>query len=373
MNAAGIIFTDSFDAKLDELTEKRTLASIPFGGRYRLVDFPLSNMVNAGIKNIGIITKKNYQSLMWHVRSGSDWDLDRKYGGLVILPPFSRDQDNHDIYENRLEGLLANMSYLRGLKEKYVILMSCGNIGNLDLNAFYEAHVKSGARLTVMYTKAPKCNQKGIDATLIRIDENGKLEEVEVADETKDGMYISMNAYIFNREDLLDLLEEAVRDGKKSLRRDIVKGIVSEGQAMSYETKDNVLFIDNLPGYLESSLSLLNGEIRRGLFHNDNGPIITPARDSAPTRYGKNAKVSNSMIADGAIIEGTVRNSVIFRGVRIEEGAVVENSVVMQNSLISANARINYAVIDKFALIDEERLLSGYITHPFYCASRTRI
>ncbi|MGI6211714.1 MAG: glucose-1-phosphate adenylyltransferase subunit GlgD [Anaerovoracaceae bacterium] len=374
MDAAGIIFTDSFDAELGGLTNNRTLASIPFAGRYRLVDFPLSNMANAGIRNIGIITKKNYQSLMGHVRSGGDWDLDRKNGGLTVLPPFSRDNNsNGDVYENRLEGLLANTSYLKGLPEKYIIMSSCANVSNVDLEKVLEAHIQSGARITLLYAKNPLNCQKGIDSTCFRLDQDENVTELIVTDDRSDDMVISMNTFVFSRDDLMDILWKADRDNLESLRRDVIASIVQEGGAKAYGVDDPVLFIDNVSGYLASSLSLLEEEIQDQLFRNEKRPIITPARDSAPTRYGKNAKASNSLIADGAIIEGEVRNSVIFRGVHIKEGALVENSVVMQGAEISENARVNYAVIDKKALIDEERLLSGYVTHPFYAERKARI
>ena len=374
MNAAGIIFSDSFDAKIDELTDKRTMSAIPYAGKYRLIDFPISNMVNAGVSNIGIITKKNYQSLMGHCRSGSVWDLDRKNDGLTILSPFSTiNQTDEDVYVNRLEGLINNINYLRNLDEEYIVITGCGFIWNIDLEDMLAKHIDSGARMTLLYTKNPYNKKAGVNATYVSVDENHMVTGLDVSDEKPEEMRLSLNTFILKRKDLVDILNRAIREKKSSFRWDITLPMIEAGEVRGYETKEKVLCFENLTSYLESSLDLLDRDVLNALFHNENGPIITPARDSAPTRYGEDCLVENSLIADGAIIEGEVRNSIIFRGVRIGKGAVVENSVVMQDAIISDGAKVNYAVLDKYCVIEEGRLLSGYITHPFYCERNGRI
>ena len=374
MNAAGIIFSDSFDAKIDELTDKRTMSAIPYAGKYRLIDFPISNMVNAGVSNIGIITKKNYQSLMGHCRSGSVWDLDRKNDGLTILSPFSTiNQTDEDVYVNRLEGLINNINYIRNLDEEYIVITGCGFIWNIDLEDMLAKHIDSGARMTLLYTKNPYNKKAGVNATYVSVDENHMVTGLDVSDEKPEEMRLSLNTFILKRKDLVDILNRAIREKKSSFRWDITLPMIEAGEVRGYETKEKVLCFENLTSYLESSLDLLDRDVLNALFHNENGPIITPARDSAPTHYGEDCLVENSLIADGAIIEGEVRNSIIFRGVRIGKGAVVENSVVMQDAIISDGAKVNYAVLDKYCVIEEGRLLSGYITHPFYCERNGRI
>ena len=373
MNAVGIIFTDSFDAKLDEYIERRTLASLPYAGKYRLVDFPLSNLANAGIQNVGIITRMNYQSLAQHLRGGKAWDLNRKFAGITLLPPYSTQWAQEEVYENRLEGLIANIPYLRFSTEKYVIITGCHKIWNEDISEMYDQHVKSGARLTLMYSPKVLNHDEEIDSTFVKIDEEGAVVQQRVETKKPRGMDYSLNTFIIEREDLLNLLEKAQRDGKKSFRRDVLKSLIDKGEVIGYEAKGPVLAIESPSSYLESSLSLLDRDIRDGLFSNENNPVITPARDSAPTRYGSEAKVENSLIADGAVIEGEVRNSIIFRGVTVEKGAIIENSVIMGDTLVSEDARINYCVLDKDVLIDKGRWLSGYVTHPFYVKRSTRI
>jgi glucose-1-phosphate adenylyltransferase len=373
MNALGIIFTDSFDTNMEEYTERRTLASLPYGGRYRLVDFPLSNMANAGVKNIGIITRMNYQSLAQHLRSGADWDLSRKFNGITILPPYSTQWAQAEFYENRLEGLIANLPFLRFAEEKYVVITGCHQIWNEDIKDMVDKHAESGAKITVVYSDKVLNHQEEIDATYVKIDEEGAIVGQRVEKVKPRGYTYSLNTYIIERELLISLIETAQRDGKKSFRRDVIRNLIERGEAMGYEAKGVVLAIENPTSYLESSLALLEPDVRKALFANDDNPIITPARDSAPTKYGEEAVVENSFIADGVIIEGEVRNSVIFRGATIEKGAVVENSVVMQDTIVSENARINYCVLDKDVLIEKGRWLSGYITHPFYVKRSSRI
>jgi glucose-1-phosphate adenylyltransferase len=367
IDALGLIFTDGFDVQLDALTERRTVASIPFAGRYRLIDFPLSNLANSGVRNIGIIVKKNYQSLMDHIRGGAEWDLNLRFTGLTFLPPFSSvTSEEPDVYKNRLDALAANTSFLRYHKEKYVIMMGSDFIWNEDLEDFYEAHIASGAKMTALYTKEAFKKNPETESTFVVTDSTGKITRQIISNQKPDGAFYSMNTYIMERAALLELLESRHKTGIRSLRRDVIAKMIENGEANSYEAKGKVFHIDSLEAYLRSSLDMLSRPNRMSLFGNEDRPILTHIMDSAPTKYGKNAKVTNSIIADGAVIEGEVRNCIIFRNVKVEEGAVVENSVIMNDTLISRGAHINYCVLDKNIIIGDDRWLSGYITHPFY-------
>lgn len=374
MNLASIIFADTYGVDLDSLTKKRNLAAVPFGARYRLIDFVLSSMSNSGIRNIGIVAQKSYRSMMDHVRSGSEWDLERKRSALTVLTPFAAWREK-DVYKNRLTGLAANISYLEHLKEKYILIAGCNTVMNIDYSKVLDAHIKSGARVTGIYTKEPRNAQKGINVTSIRVTRDGLVSDIDITTEVdlEPGWYLSSGAFIIGREDLISCIEDAVAKKKESLRKDVLTQMAEDGEIRAYETKDMVLYMDSTSGYLQSNLDLLNLDVRENIFASENGPVITVAQDSAPTRYGEDAEVTNSLVADGAIIEGTVKNSIIYRGVHIKKGAVVENSVVLENSVISEGARINYAVLDKKCFIEEDRILSGYITHPFVVEKGSRI
>lgn len=365
MKMVGIIFADQYDTKIDELTEKRTLAAIPFGARYRVIDFFLSNMTNSGIRNIGVITTLKYESLMNHIRYGAEWDLNRKKSGLTVLPPFSFDKGAGGRYENLLEALQGNMLYLKESKEKYVLITCCDAIGNIDYNAMLEQHIESGARITCMCTRKPINKSDGLPTTEYVVSSKGKLQSVIIGDHAEEGAYIATNTYLMEREDLLSLLDQSIENNWTSFRKDVIKPTLSNSNIMAYETKETLLFIDNVSSYLKSNLDLLNFDLRNELFRQENRPINTRVGDSAPGFYGPDSKVTNSLVAAGTKIEGTVKNSIIFRGVHIKKGAVVENSVINQNSTVGENAVLNYAVLDKDVIINDKRNLSGYITHPF--------
>ena len=374
MKLAGIIFADTYGVALDDLLLKRTLAAIPFGARYRLIDFALSNMVNSGVQNVGIIVKKNYQSLMGHVRSGAEWDLDRKSSGLTILPPFSTEDDvNAEVYRNRLDGLKANMSYLRNLEEEYVILTNCDQVMSIDFTGMLDYHIKTGAKVTCMYSTNPINTVDKVPTTWMRVGEDGSVENIVHSSDMPDNMQISLNTYIFKRKDLLDELYTAIRLGKDSLRKDVLIPMIGREKIMAYGIDEPVLFIEDVPNYLKCNLALLDADIRDSIFHAESGPVITKVKDSAPTRYGPEAKVSNSLIADGTLIEGTVKNSIIFRGAKVGKGAIVKNCVIMQDTSVSAGARLQYAVLDKEVFIEPDRILSGYITRPFMIERKSRV
>jgi len=367
MNAVGIIFANTYDVDLNELTQKRTLAAVPFAGRYRLIDFTLSNMVNSGIRNIGLITKGNYQSLLGHVRTGAEWDLDRKNSGLTILPPFST-MNGDSIYDNRLEALASNFSFLRRAKEKYVLMCDSSYVGNVDLKEYFDFHVQTGAALTGLYSDKVMNNQKGVKGTTAIVSSSGRITDMTIARETPEGSKILINTWLINRERMMEIIEQAIHDNKRSLRRDVIIPAIESQKIMAFRTDSRILALDNLQSYLASNLDLLDEDVRADILGTGKGrPILIKTRDSAPTRYGLESKTANSLIADGCIIEGEVRNSVIFRGVRVKKGAVVENSVIMQDSTIGEYVNLNYAILDKNVIIQDGRMLSGYLTHPFFC------
>ena len=371
-DVAGLIFSDSYHNILDGLTERRALAAVPFGARYRIIDFVLSNMTNAGIVNIGIITTENYYSLMKHVGSGAPWDLNRKNAGVMFLPPFSSEQVQ-PVYDNRLESMQANINYLENIDEEYVLINGNGHITNMDVEELIQFHKDHGADITGVYTRSPRNKKEDRDNLEFLIGENQQLVDVKITKGMIEGMGLGLNVYVMNRKELLEILERTKREGKKSFRRDVLQAGLGKLKICAYETKGPVLFVDDASGYLKSSLDLLDYDIREAMFHQVNRPIITQVKDSAPTRYGKDAKAHNSLIADGVVVEGEVRNSIVFRGARIKKGAIVENSVVMQDVTIGEGAHLNYCILDKYSIINDGRLLSGYITHPFYVSHRTVI
>lgn len=372
-NIAGLIFADSYGLEVEGITDTRSHAAVPFGARYRVIDFTLSNMMNAGVKDIGIITTQNYYSLMRHVGEGGPWDYNRKNYKLMFLPPFCSEHVG-SVYDNRLEAMQCNLVYLEQLQSDYVLISGSDYVANIDFRKMLDYHIESKADITGLCTRKILNTTAGEEMTSYKVDEANNILQVVISPEIENGDYWAPNVYIMSREYLIDMLEKTLKQHMRSFRRDVIKAAIDKGlKVKAYETEETLLYLDDIPGYLQSSLKLLERDTRKALFQRENAPIITHVKDSAPTRYSGQASANNSLIADGVVIEGTVRNSIIFRGVRIKKGAVVENSVVMQDAIVGENAKLNYCVLDKNCVINDGRNLSGYLTHPFYVKRKSVI
>ena len=369
MAVAGLIFSNIHNSSMPELTSVRTMASVPYGCRYRLIDFPLSNMVNSGISKIGIITHNNYQSLMDHIGTGKDWDLARRSGGIRILPPFIASYNSANggkLYTTRLEALMGVTSFISKCTEEYIVLSDCDGICTIDLNEVLADHIKKNADITIV--TRPVSEKKDIPsdgATEIKCDENGFATEVSAYIEHDRPANISTNIMIANRLFLLNAVNDASAHGYSHFYKDIIARRVKSARINCYQYDGIYLQITSLESYFRCSMQLLNPEVRHGLFVEEN-PIYTKLRNSAPTVYAEGSQVKNSYVADGCVIEGTVENSIIFRGVHIGKGTVVKNSILLQDTYTGDNVNLNCVITDKNVVIRNNRVLSGHESMPFF-------
>ena len=369
-SALGIIFPNNYDSLVPELTSIRLMASIPFASRYRLIDFVLSSMVNAGIDNISVLSQANYRSLMDHLGAGREWDLSRKNGGLTLWPPFAR--KDMTAYKGRIDSLAHIINFLKVQKEQYVILTDTNIAATFDFTAFIDAHIASGADVTVAYTveelpapaRASKQMQKDIMYFTYIFDENGRATKVSI-NSREDGLQnLGMNIYCISREYLIKMVEEEYVNGAVYLERDILMKNLDTIHVQGYKFEGYYGRIHDMKSYLDENLRLLDDENLNALFANC--PVYTKLRDDNPTRYIAGAKAVNTMAADGCVIEGTVENCVLFRGVKIGKGAVVKNCVLMQDTVIGAGASAEYIITDKDAVISDGKNVKGSNTYPFY-------
>ncbi|MBQ8504327.1 MAG: glucose-1-phosphate adenylyltransferase subunit GlgD [Clostridia bacterium] len=356
-NVLGIIYSNAYDSLLGELTSVRTMGSVPFAGRYRLIDFVLSSMVNSGIGKVGVSTKANYQSLMDHLGSGKPWDLSRKRDGITFLPPFSGEK-----YENRLNALEAMLPYISKSTNEYVLMADCNVVCNLDYTEIIDGHIKSGADITIAYKRgiAPKLSH----VMSLEMTEDSRITSVKIGEAGDKACDYSLNIIVMSRVLLERLLRSAVVMGLKNFEFDIIAANVNALNIRGHKIDEYAKVIDSLQSYYDISMELLSGEYRE-LFNAEN-PVYTKVRDDMPAIYGICSKATNSLIADGCTIKGTVENSILFRGVYVAEGAVVRNAIVMQDSYISANAKVNCAILDKNVVIKPNKELSGAETYPIY-------
>ena len=360
MNVMGIIFTN--DATMGELTNKRTIASIPFGGRYRQVDFALSNLACAGVRHIGIIARQNYQSLMNHIGDGEEWGLELEEGGLEFLTPYA--QTAVGTYRGKLESVAQAMDFLEyGEEDELVVMIDSAVLSNVDLKAVIDAHVASGKDVTVV-TKAGICNgEKKIDLAL-------KVEDGEIKDMVVDYVapadYVaSMDIFVLSKKFLMKSVKEMIARDKFHMDRDLVMGGWNRGvvSVNTYAFEGVAMFNESIEEYFGNSLSLIKKCVRDDLF-NGAHPIYTKVRDRVPTYYGEGSEIENCLIADGCMIEGEIEDSVLFREVTVGKGAEIENCIVMIDAVIGEGAELKYAILDKNVTVTPGAKLIGTKKNP---------
>lgn len=370
MNVAGLIFSNIHDQSIPEMTRMRTMASIPYGCRYRLVDFALSNMVNSDITNVGVITHYNYQSLMDHIGTGKDWDLARRSGGIKILPPYVAAYENTaaaKLYSNRLEAMMGAENFIHRCHADYLVLSDCDVILNIDLRSVIEEHIRTGAFLT-MVTKHLDASAYHFDkeVDVVKIGEGNRIEEIVRTKPEVGELDVSTNVIVMKRTDLQTVIADSLAHGYTSFTRDIIAKNIGRKKFMTYRYNGWYSYIGTLTSYFSSSMQLLTPEARKGLFGDPDRQIYTKIRNSAPTKYAEDAVVKNSLVADGCVIEGTVENSILFRGVRIGRGSVVRNSILLQDTFVGSDVTLGCVISDKNVVIKDGRVLSGHETMPFF-------
>lgn len=361
----GVIFSENPEASMGELTSLRSLAAVPVGGRYRIIDFMLSNMVNSGIVKVGITTPVNYQSLTDHLGTGKAWDMDRKDDGLYILPPKETGESTVDVLGG-IDTLSGIMPFLSKSKQEYILVTDCNTICNIDFDKVFDAHIESGSDFTLVYSKIGELSEKDIKRhILLDIDENNEVKDLHIYPSRQVSNNSYMHMFITKREKLMQLVEYASTHGKHQISKDIFLPAISSMSINAYEYDGYLSKIDSIRSYYNFNLSLLNKDVRDELFGlNSDTPIYTKIKDSVPTKYAKTAVVENAFIADGCKIEGTVKNCVLFRGVHIAKGAVVENCILMQNSEIMENCLAENVIFDKGVILKSGKKLVGQDTYP---------
>lgn len=369
-NILGLIFSNMHENTIPDLTKSRTMGSVLFGGRYRLIDFPLSNMVNSGIDEVGVITKSNYQSLLDHLGSGREWDLASKNGGLHLLPPFSHVSSG--IYKGRLEALYGVWDFIKTSKADYVVLSDCDVVANIDQSAIVDAHIESGADITAVYAKDVLSDEQASSATVFGINDDGRIVDVLTDPYISGACNVSLNMFVLSKEFLKNIVLEANSRGLISFEKDILQARTHEYKIMAYRFDGYFSKITSMDTFYKANMNLLQTANRDKLFIT-NRPIYTKVRDNPPAKFGIDAKVKNSLIGDGCIIEGTVENSILFRGVKVGKGAVIKNCILMQDTCVGTKCELSCVISDKNVKISDMRMLTGSKNYPLYLGKGAEI
>ncbi|MCX7922706.1 MAG: glucose-1-phosphate adenylyltransferase subunit GlgD [Clostridia bacterium] len=354
----GIILTGGKNYKLKELTSIRASAAIPVGGKYRAIDFVLSNMVNSGITNVGVLTQYSFRSLMDHLGSGKEWDLDRRNEGLFIFPPYLSGE-NSGWYRGSADAMYNNITFLKRSKEEYVVVAQGNCIYKMIFDDMLNYHIDKNADITIAYRDmndfpAGELPHLGI----MELGADGRITDMEEKPLNPKGTCASMGIYLIKRKLLITLLEEAVAHGNYDFVKDVLIKKINTLNIYGYRFDGYWRGISTIQMYYKCNMEFLNPAIREELFIN-NGKIYTKVKDETPAKYNEEAEVKNSIVADGCIIEGYVENSVLFRGVTVKKGAVIKDSIIMQGSVIEQDSTLQYAVLDKDVMITNGKYLKG--------------
>lgn len=368
----GIIHHLKNEAVFGELTKHRCIASIPFGGRYRLIDFIMSNLVNAGVGNIGVITSLNMSSLMDHLGSGKEWGLDRKHEGLFILPT-ARDQYSQNMRKVDLEDFYKNLHYIQRSRQEYIIIAGSNLVCNLDFKEALKFHEEMPSDITVVYKDGYDFSGGDYeDNTFLELGQDQRITDISTKPGTSQKPQVSMDVYILKRMLLLEILEQCVCSGEWDFVGDVVAKNLQNLRVYGYKHSGYLAIINSLSSFYRCHFALLNPEIWQELFFR-HGVIYTKHKDGPPAKYAESSNAVNVLVANGCKIEGKVENSIIFRNVNIAKGSVIKNSIIMPKAEIEEDVVLDHVILDKDVWIRKGMRLTGEKNKPAVVGKRQMI
>lgn len=366
-NVVGIMALQEHDSKLGNLTVKRPIATLPFAGRYRLIDFPLSSMVNSGITRIGLMLPDKSRSILDHVRSGKDWDLARRHDGLFYLPEMKESRDSR---RGNLQSFYSHINFIKKSDQDYVLISGTRFVYNIDFNTAMRFHQNTGADITMIYHI--ETQERPDEAVILKTSENGLVSDVSNCPAIYENSKVFMGIYIMSRQKYLEIVSSAYERGGSDF---LVDGILRNQDKFTiygFQHEGYVSEISSTSTYFKTNMDLLNPEIWEEMFMGDN-PIYTRVRDETPVHYKKQAKAVNSLVANGCVIEGSVENSILFRGVKIGKGVQVKNCVIMQNCDLKDESLLENVICDKNVVITDGKWLKGADNYPLIVEKNTVI
>ena len=366
-NVMGIIYTNKDDLSLRELTNQRSVAALPLAGRYRVVDFILSSMVNSGVRNVGVIMQRNYRSLMDHLGSGKEWDLHTRNNGLFLLPPFVT-QETGGEYLGVLDALRANFDYLRRSKQRLALLTNSNMVFNMNFEPMIRQHEQTDADITLLYTKVRRDMELSSAGkhthAFLNVEKDGRISDMEVNPNAANYDTMYMNVLLIKRTLLMHLVDGAAAHGEHDINRELIQPAIKSGslKVYGYEFKGYYRRIETIKSYFRCNMDLLDYNVRQELFKKS--PVYTKTRDDVPAVYREGNNVKNSLVADGCVIEGSVENCVLFRGVHIGRNASVKNAIIMQDSEIEDSVELENVILDKNVTVRAHGRLIGQVQYP---------
>ncbi len=363
----GLIFANTFESNMPELTASRTTGSVPFGGKYRLIDFPLSNMSNSGINNVGIITKSSFLSLMDHLGTGNAWDLAKRRSGLTILPPYRE----HN-FDSMVETLYNLHGFIEHGNEEYVLIDHAGCVSNFNYRKMLEFHEQNDADITFVYSPMISHSEAKEEGVTLVLDGTKRVNKILLPSMCDtEGTFVS-GSFLIKKDLLMNTVRNLVAENKTDFTRDFLQPNVNKLKIFGYANTNYCALITSMKDYFKASMELMDSSVRAQLF-DPKHPIYTKVRDDIPSKYGLESSVKGSLIAQGCTIDGIVENSIISKGVHIGKGTHIKNCIIMQDTIIGDNADLSYIVIDKDVTVGNGKTIIGCESYPMYIAKRSVI
>ena len=374
-NVHGIIYAYNSFPELRELGTHRTGASLPFCGRYRLIDIALSSMMNAGIHDVGVIMQRGYQSLMDHLGAGKTWDMARVSGGMNMLPPYGLPDSHKGFYEGTMEALNAISSYLNeDVKAEYILLTRGDICANVDMEALVEAHLASGDDITAVCTPPKAATYVHNHAHhRVELDETGHVTEIYNRQTTDERGFGLLETYVISRAKLLEMMRWCAEGSRLHFHKDALTHFLAKGWKVgSVIHAGFARHITCVDDYWDANMDMLDPELRAQVFPEDR-PVATRERSDVSTYYAKGSKVKNSLVADGCIIEGEVENCIIFCGAKIGKGSVLKNCIILHDTIIGEGVSLDCVIADKNVEVSPYTSLKGNRRLPLVIPKASKI
>ncbi len=366
----GLIYLNEVEKNLSLLTRSRCLASTPFLGHYRLIDFMLSSMIFSGIQNVAIFTTKKYRALLNHLGSGKEWGLDKKRDGLFLFFPTLVSSQSKTKTRD-VDMFHQNLDYLINSDQEYVVILPGNIVGCIDFKWTLAKHKESESDITLLYSQNyiqswQSYNNNTTNNTTITPDETIMSNGYRTYNNSNNN-YTFLNTFMMKRTLLIDLL---INSQNYETLIELINKHINSLRITALVYPEPLISINKLEDYFNSSIALLDPKFRRQIL--DPAPL-SKTKDLPPAQYGKGVQVKNSFVGDGCCIYGNVTNSILFHSVTVEEGANVRNSIIFPDSLIKKNSQVNKIIADKQVKIKPDTSVSGSQQSPFVIAKRSRV
>ncbi len=355
MKLFGIVNFEGNNIKIKEMEEYRPISAMSFLGRYRLIDAVISNMTNSGISTIQVYMNNQIRSLIDHLGAGKHYNINSKRGRLQL---FTNDPNANVVYNNDINAFNYSLEAIESVNADYVVISPSFVFYSVNYNDVLDLHIKSKADITIISKKSSQANKKFLNCDCLEVNLKGRVTGTFVNHGKSKNSLVSLEAYIMSKAKFIELIKEAKSISSMYWLKDIIFENLKTNKVMAYQLKNECYCINSLEEYFWSNINLNNHLITAKIF-NKNWPISTKTNDSPPTYYGSKAIVSDSIVSNGARINGDVKNCIIGRGVVVEEGAEVENCVLLADVTIKKGTKLSYAIVDKKATVSGKKDISG--------------